>query len=499
MLIKKIVLSFFILLFPHFSISQNIYKMACLNLENEARGKGKGVKIAIIETYSSEKDFFFNPIKENTQKHILCKNCDASHQLPLITNHGLAVSSVLLDPSCGICPEANVDIYFLPLFPDSIRSLFWELQSKQYDIISCSFKAESFRDIRNGISDYLKKKNTFFILSAGNDSIEKDLRFTERLIQEETENKFLFACSVNQNYEKSDFSNYGIIGYEDMFLYAPGEMYLPQYDKEGEQIKLARGTSLSAPFIAGIAALVKEKFPNARAEQIKEMLLESAFRPLDKPLWGSGVIRVPSVLGPETSLLNECFEESEGCIAPRIHGFDRNSSSVFEMHIIPKNKNKRRDYFIRAEECEGGDLLLRPHPFVNDVGSPFLGASIFGEDRREILLEDNTLECWSCDMLGYTGKKSVQYGPRNLILPASIFKNEPLGIHSIVRTPFRDARTFHWLLPKKEADFTRRVLRSSEHFEQFSEKLGQSYIANSSAFRTIMGFVRSGKIMRFLK
>ena len=78
--------------------------------------------------------------------------------------------------------------------------------------------------------------------------------------------------SLDENLPAS-FSNYSS---EWVDIFAPGvDIYAPVLDDEYD---FNQGTSMAAPVVAGVAALVRSRFPDLTAEQVKEVLLQSSVK-----------------------------------------------------------------------------------------------------------------------------------------------------------------------------------------------------------------------------
>jgi subtilisin family serine protease len=73
----------------------------------------------------------------------------------------------------------------------------------------------------------------------------------------------------------ASFSNYG---QENVDVFAPGEFMLSTTPDNTYQIQ--QGTSMAAPVVAGIAALLRSYFPTLTAKQVREVIIEST-TPLD--------------------------------------------------------------------------------------------------------------------------------------------------------------------------------------------------------------------------
>lgn len=71
------------------------------------------------------------------------------------------------------------------------------------------------------------------------------------------------------------FSNYGK---EDVDVFAPGEFILSTTPDNTYQIQ--QGTSMAAPVVSGVAALIRSYFPTLTAKQVKQIIVDSTM-PLD--------------------------------------------------------------------------------------------------------------------------------------------------------------------------------------------------------------------------
>ena len=87
--------------------------------------------------------------------------------------------------------------------------------------------------------------------------------------------KLLAVGSVTEDLKLSSFSSMpSTMSEAAWYLVAPGED-VPVSDAFG-QLKLASGTSFSAPFVSGAIAAIKSKFPFMRSEDIVELILTTA-------------------------------------------------------------------------------------------------------------------------------------------------------------------------------------------------------------------------------
>jgi dipeptidyl aminopeptidase/acylaminoacyl peptidase/subtilisin family serine protease len=89
---------------------------------------------------------------------------------------------------------------------------------------------------------------------------------------------FIRVGSTDEQGRIAEFSNYGV---QQVHLYAPGTMIASVMP--GNKYDLSQGTSLSAPVVSAIVALLRSYFPYLAAPQIRQLLQETA-RPLTSDL-----------------------------------------------------------------------------------------------------------------------------------------------------------------------------------------------------------------------
>lgn len=127
--------------------------------------------------------------------------------------------------------------------------------------------------------EYAQSKGVLLIAAAGNDNANTDQEThypTDLLLNNK---KIANWISVGaQNYLEdselvAEFSNYGK---ETVDVFAPGVAIYSTYPNG--TYKEENGTSMAAPAVTGVAALLKSYFPTLTAGDIKEIILKSAIR-----------------------------------------------------------------------------------------------------------------------------------------------------------------------------------------------------------------------------
>ncbi len=148
-------------------------------------------------------------------------------------------------------------------------------------IINCSF-GKSFSPNAEWVYDAIKyaaSKDVLIVHAAGNDGADLDKPENPNYPNDQVNNgpeiadNVITVGSLNNKYGSemiSSFSNYGKINVD---VFAPGgRIYSTltnnEYDFQG-------GTSMAAPGVSGIAALVRSYYPKLSAAQVKKIIMQS--------------------------------------------------------------------------------------------------------------------------------------------------------------------------------------------------------------------------------
>ena len=146
------------------------------------------------------------------------------------------------------------------------------------------------------INKMVNKYGDFILVqAAGNDNIDtkwngiltsvNDNELRKRIIivgaLENVEKKYLFFIKAKKHlkYKYADFSNYG----ELIDVAAPGVEIYSTVSNNGYDSKDWSGTSMAAPHVTGVAAMVWAINPDLTPEQVKEIVVSTADRPVKGP------------------------------------------------------------------------------------------------------------------------------------------------------------------------------------------------------------------------
>ena len=200
-------------------------------------------------------------------------------------------------------------------------------------IINMSFgKGDSpYKNAVDKAVKYAEKNDVLLVHAAGNASMDNDLgqnfpndQFAKRgfLRKKQAKNWLEIGALSWQNDEQlvASFSNYGE---EQVDIFAPGvDIYSTVPDN---QYKAQNGTSMAAPVVSGVAAVLRSHFPELTAKQIRSIILESA-NPIRQ-----NVIKP----GSEEMIPFDQLSTSGGTV---------NAAKAFELAMKTKGKNKKRKF-----------------------------------------------------------------------------------------------------------------------------------------------------------
>ena len=129
--------------------------------------------------------------------------------------------------------------------------------------------------VRDAIK-YASDNDVVFVHAAGNDSnnIDVEPNFPDDNVNfVEVSDTYIRVGSLTHNYGSKMVSGFSNYGKKNVDVFAPGsEIYSTFPENDYESIG---GTSMAAPGVAGIAALLRSQYPNLSAAQVKQVIVES--------------------------------------------------------------------------------------------------------------------------------------------------------------------------------------------------------------------------------
>jgi len=199
------------------------------------------------------------------------------------TNNGTGIASLGFDCSL-ITVRTGEGMYIYYGYQGIIYAL-----DVQADVLSLSWGGGGYSQLEQDLFNQAYNNGSAVYAAAGNDD-------SNALQYPAAYNNVMAVASTNQNDLKSSFSNYGTW----VDISAPGSSIFSTY-LSGTYTTMS-GTSMSCPFTAGLAGLVKAAFPNFQAEEINQVIMENAdnidnLNPSYAGMLGAGRINAYRALG----------------------------------------------------------------------------------------------------------------------------------------------------------------------------------------------------------
>ena len=194
--------------------------------------------------------------------------------------HGTHVAGIIstdhsLGDALGIAPSAKVmPLDFIDQYggteADAVRAIHYALDNGAHVINASWGSAICSQAIENALKA-AESANVFVAVAAGNES--RNLSYSPMFPAiYNFENQITVGASTIEFY-RAQFSNYG----QPVHVVAPGEKILSTVPLSLDPLGYAfnSGTSMAAPFVAGLAALLLGEYPATSAKMLKDVITKT--------------------------------------------------------------------------------------------------------------------------------------------------------------------------------------------------------------------------------
>lgn len=174
-------------------------------------------------------------------------------------------------------------------------------------VINASF-GKSFSPNAQWVYDalqYAAENDVLFVHAAGNDGADLDDSANPSFPNDQVDNGAEFSDNVitvgalGSDYGPemlAPFSNYGKINVD---IFAPGDAIYSSMP--GDDYDFQGGTSMAAPAVAGVAAMIRSQYPKLTAPQVKQILMESGLAPQTKVILAGDTAKTATLQDISTS------------------------------------------------------------------------------------------------------------------------------------------------------------------------------------------------------
>ena len=158
-------------------------------------------------------------------------------------------------------------------------------------VINTSFGKE-FSPHKEWVYDALKyaaEKDVLIVNAAGNYTKNLDVQLTfpdDNINGKEFTDTMITIGALNYEYNENLVASFSNYGKNNVDLFSPGVQIYATVPEN--KYKFLDGTSMAAPEVAGVAALIRAYFPKLKAREVKQILMESGLTPTIKEVLVGG-------------------------------------------------------------------------------------------------------------------------------------------------------------------------------------------------------------------
>ena len=256
--------------------SQEYFSYYPLNTVHQKGITGKGVTIAVIDGPVDTS----NPALKGA--NITDKSRCTIQDSPEGVRHGTDMAIILVSPISGVAPDATLYTYQSSTSTttsngscdsngdrlNTIAALINQAVEDGAQFISVSQSVnESSNELKWAITNAITK-GVIIVAAAGNEALPDDITTLGRY------SGVVGVSAINSDGTFASYSSWG----DGVVTAAFGGPYTTYDVNTGEPVTV-HGTSISTPLVAGMLALARQKWPDATANQILQLLVHTGLNP----------------------------------------------------------------------------------------------------------------------------------------------------------------------------------------------------------------------------
>lgn len=152
---------------------------------------------------------------------------------------------------------------------DEIKCIDYAI-AKGARIINMSFGDNAYSQAEYDAIKKAMENGILVVASAGNESVNNEI--TPTYPASYNLGNVISVAALNRYNQLASFSNYGS---NSVHIAAPGESIFSCWNGSDQDYKTVSGTSMAAPYVSGVAALVISLFPDISLPQLRSQILSS--------------------------------------------------------------------------------------------------------------------------------------------------------------------------------------------------------------------------------
>ncbi|MFJ7825451.1 S8 family peptidase [Psychrobacillus sp. NPDC096623] len=207
-------------------------------------------------------------------------------------------------------------------------------------VINMSFQGENYSTYLANAINYALDHDVLLVSSSGNDSSNTDNYYPA------SEQDIIVVSATNKYDNLASFSNTG----NSIDIAAPGVEILSSIP--GSKYGVASGTSMAAPFVSGIVAMLKKDHPTSTTDEL-ELILKTHVDDRGTlywdPLFGEGIVNVSSYT--HVNLIQQALSATSYVSLPSYENvrLDKEWMINFDRSIVDKSTVEVNIYAINQE------------------------------------------------------------------------------------------------------------------------------------------------------